>query len=137
MPRSVIPFPAGDGADRRVDPDLHAATVVACTRAAAVCAITANGSLDDPNVADLRSMIRAAFDCGDICSVLASVLARRPDHVSPTTKSVLETAVRACRACARACDLLTGPDDAGHICARECRRCEAACLALLVAAAAA
>lgn len=136
MSRSVIPFPGGDGTPR-VDPGLHAATVVACTRAAAVCAVSANGFLDDPDVAELRGMIRAALDCADICSALASVLSRNPSRVSSTTRSLLRAAIRACGVCIRECNLVSESVQHGHICARQCRRCEAACLALLEAAAAA
>ena len=106
-----------------------------CIRAAAECALVctacADACLSEPTVARLTDCIRLNLECGEICRLVARLLARPGRQDRESLERALDACSRACRACAEVCRR----HDHEHcrICADTCAACAEACEAMVPA----
>ena len=112
------------GVDRRK----LAECIEACLACAQTCTACADACLSEDMVAEMRRCIRLNLDCADVCAATGRVLTRRAE----TDPALVRSLVEACRAaCADECEKHAGMHEHCRVCAEACRRCEAACAALL------
>jgi hypothetical protein len=71
--------------------------------------------------------------CADICAATGNILTRQTATNTAIIRPVLLACRAACAACADECEQHSGMHEHCRICAEACRRCEAACAALLSA----
>jgi len=91
----------------------------------------ADAWLAEDMVVELVHCIRTDLDCADTCAAMGMVLSRQAGSDASITKTLLEACRVACRVCASECESHASMHEHCRICADACRRCEAACAALL------
>lgn len=120
--------PQGAGS---IDKERLAEGIAACLECAQTCTVCADACLGEDMVADLSACIRTDLDCADICATTGNILSRQTGRNTGVTRSVLQACRTACAVCAEECESHAGMHEHCRICAEACRRCEAACAALL------
>lgn len=109
----------------------------ACFECAAICTLCADACLSEKeHLMHLQRCIRLNSGCAAVCIATGQLLA----HPSETDRALLQAQLQACltlcRACEEECHQHATDMKMRHcaICAESCRRCAAACEALLQAA---
>jgi hypothetical protein len=105
--------------------------IEACFDCAQVCTACADACLAEEMVADLVHCIRTDLDCAAICATTGTILSRQTGSDASVTEVLLEACRIACRVCGNDCASHADMHEHCRICAETCRRCEAACAALL------
>ncbi|MET3922543.1 four-helix bundle copper-binding protein [Arthrobacter sp. UYEF20] len=121
--------PAAAGKDKLAE------CIAACLECAQACTACADACLAEDVIAELTVCIRTDLDCSDVCAATGHILSRQTGTNAGITGPVLEACRAACAACAEECGRHAGMHEHCRICAEACRRCEAACAALLTASA--
>ena len=114
-----------------VDQQALAECIAACFECAQTCTACADACLAEDMVAELTECIRKNLDCADVCAATGRVLTRRAETDPALVRSLVEAGRAACAACADECEKHAGMHEHCRVCAEACRRCEAACAALL------
>jgi hypothetical protein len=114
-----------------IDQAALAACIDACFECAQTCTACADACLAEDMVADLTKCIRTNLDCADICATTGNVLSRHTGYDANLTRTIVEACLTACKACGDECAQHADMHEHCKICADACRRCEAACTALL------
>ena len=112
----------------------HLDALLTSLRQCLACIMSCNGCGDACLHEDASKMIdciRTCFDCAQVCSATAALLARLGSHAP----SLLRAQVQACRDACRICGDECSKHDSEHCkaCAECCRSCMEACEALLEA----
>jgi len=110
------------------------ACIEACFECAQVCTSCADACLGEgDHLAHLVRCIRLNLDCADVCGATGRILSRLTEPTSSVLRSQLEACQAACRACGDECEMHARDMNMKHcaVCMESCRRCEAACQALL------
>ncbi|WP_334173160.1 four-helix bundle copper-binding protein [Sinomonas sp.] len=76
---------------------------LACTQA---CISGADSCLEEPTVAELRSVIRRQQDCASICTAAVQVLSRLGSDFGRMPDSIVRVMSEACEQCGEACGAL-------------------------------
>jgi Domain of Unknown Function (DUF326) len=105
--------------------------IEACFDCAQVCTACADACLAEDMVSELVHCIRTDLDCADMCATTGTILSRRTGSDASLTEALLEACRVACRVCGNDCASHADMHEHCRICAEACRRCEAACAALL------
>jgi hypothetical protein len=105
--------------------------IAACAECIQICAACADACLAEADPAMMVPCIRLDLDCADICGVTGRVLVRQTATTPEVVRAQLQACLVACRACADECSKHAGHHEHCGVCAETCRRCEAACQALL------
>jgi hypothetical protein len=105
--------------------------IEACFECAQVCTACADACLAEDMVSELVHCIRTDLDCAEICATTGTILSRRTGSDAGVTETLLEACRVACRVCGNDCASHADMHEHCGICAEACRRCEAACAALL------
>lgn len=114
-----------------VDLEALARCLEACFVCAATCTSCADACLGEDDVPELVRCVRLNLDCADVCDATGRVLSRQTAADAALIRSVLDSCIVACRACAEECERHAEHHDHCRVCAEECRRCEHACDDLL------
>ncbi|MCX2970792.1 MULTISPECIES: four-helix bundle copper-binding protein [Streptomyces] len=101
-----------------------------CFACVEACTASADASLCEEEVTELRKCIRVTLDCADVCDATGRVLSRNTGYDAHVTRAVLESCATVCDAAADECERHTGHDHV-QLCAAACRRCATACRELL------
>lgn len=105
----------------------------ACFDCAHACMSCADACLAEDDVGSLRRCIQTNWNCADICSVTARVLARQTEANLGLLISQVKCCRQASQTCAKECE--NHRDDYRHcaLCADTCNTCDQACRELLKA----
>lgn len=91
------------------------------------CAVTCVACADAclAEAMDMRQCVRTCLDCADICDATMKLAMRRTGSNNAVLRSMLQTCIDTCEACAAECE----QHDHKHcqICAAACRQCAADC----------
>jgi len=101
--------------------------IEACYDCAQTCTACADACLGETAIKPLLQCIRLNLDCAEICEVTGSIATRRTETNDAVIRSVLETCIVACRACADECRLHASHHEHCRICAEVCLACMQAC----------
>ena len=102
-----------------------------CLDCGASCTACADASLSEGDVQDLIRVIRVCLDCADVCDATARIAVRQSSPDMGLIRAAVEACATACVACAEECDRHAAHHEHCRICAEVCRRCKAACDAVL------
>lgn len=116
-----------------LDLELLAACIDACAACATACSACAAACLSEDGVAELTTCIGTDLDCSEVCTATLDTLTRHAVDRVDVTRLAVELCQAACGTCADECARHGEMHEHCRICAEECRRCEAACAALLEA----
>lgn len=109
------------------------AFIEACLDCAQSCTARADACVGEADPPPLVRCIRTCLDCADLCAATGRVLSRRTDIDPALARAVLQASARACQTCGEECCRHADHHEHCRVCAEACRRCEAACAALLSA----
>ncbi|MBV2364444.1 four-helix bundle copper-binding protein [Streptomonospora nanhaiensis] len=132
MPTQTEEFLRTHPRDVGGDVDLVKTAVERLAACAQACTACADACLGEPRVAELAACIRLDLDCAQVCEATESVLTRRTEPNRALQRSLVETCVLYCEACARECERHAAHHRHCRLCAETCRMCEDACRQLLV-----
>ena len=102
-----------------------------CYNCAQTCTSCADASLAEPDILELKQVIRLCLDCADICTPTGSMASRRTGSNVVTLRAVIEACEMACRVSADECEKHAHHHEHCRICADACLRCADACTAAL------
>ena len=94
----------------------------ALNKCAAECNHCGAACLDEQDVKMLTACIKLNKDCADICSLIASFVARGSDHA----RHVLKECAEICGACSEECGKHAHMEHC-KVCSEVCRECAEAC----------
>lgn len=114
-----------------VDAQLVADAIDAANDCAVVCSACASACLSEESAAEMATCVRDDLDCADLCGVVVRHLARLNASDKQLTLSILAACIAACVQCADSCASHADHHEHCKLCADACRRCEAACQALV------
>ena len=119
------PWPA------QIDRDVLARCIDECLACQQSCTACADADLAEDEVTDLRRCIRLCLDCADICDATGRLLGRQTEYVAETARAQVASCWELCALCAVECERHAEHHEHCRICGEVCRRCEAACSAVL------
>jgi hypothetical protein len=119
------PWPA------QIDRDMLARCIDECLACLQSCTACADADLAEDDVADLRRCIRLCLDCADVCDATGRLLSRQTEYVAETARAQVASCWELCALCAVECERHAEHHEHCRICGEVCRRCEAACSAVL------
>jgi hypothetical protein len=102
-----------------------------CLDCGASCTACADASLSESDVQEMIRVIRLCLDCADTCDATARIAVRQTSPDLGLLRAAIEACATACVACAEECDLHAAHHEHCRLCAEVCRRCKAACDAVL------
>ena|SRR5215472_4311481 len=102
-----------------------------CLDCAASCTACVDASVSEPDVPDLRRVIRLCSDCADTCDATRRLVTRQSETDLGLLAAVLEACSTACNDSAEECRRHAAHHEHCRICAEVCRACKAACDDLL------
>jgi hypothetical protein len=109
--------------------DLHIliACIDECLACAQSCTSCADACVSEKDVEQLRQCIRLNLDCADVCSMTASLAARRTGSNDGVLLAGLELCATACEVCYEECKRYGERHEHCLVCAESCRTCADAC----------
>ena len=116
-----------------VDRPALIACIEACLDCSTSCVACADADLAEPDVQELIRCIRLCLDCADTCDATWRVATRQTETDVPTLRAQVEACSLACLASAEECERHAAHHEHCRVCAEVCRRCKAACDALIAA----
>jgi Domain of Unknown Function (DUF326) len=119
------PWPA------QIDREVLARCIDECLACQQSCTACADADLAEDDVADLRRCIRLCLDCADVCDATGRLLSRQTEYVAETARAQVASCWELCALCAVECERHAEHHEHCRICGQVCRRCEAACSAVL------
>ena len=125
-------YPADLGA---VDRDALIHCIEECVSCAQACTACADAYLSesDDQLPILRTCIRSAENCADLCNATARMLSRHTGYDADVTRTVLQACIIVCRSCGDECASHASQHEHCRACAEACRSCEQTCQALIEA----
>lgn len=101
--------------------------LVLAARHAMLCSLFCTSCADacSAHDMDMSQCIRTCMDCADICAATARLAVRRTGQNIALLRTMLETCIAACEACAAECE--KHDHDHCRLCATMCRECAEDC----------
>ncbi|MHA3773032.1 four-helix bundle copper-binding protein [Verrucomicrobiota bacterium sgz303538] len=113
------------------DHDKAIECITACYSCHETCNVCADACLSEQDVAHQVHCIRTNTDCADVCLATAKVISRLTSTNKKLAGDLLRACITACEICGAECSKHAEKMKHCAICAEACRRCVAACQALL------
>jgi len=115
----------------KVDREALALCIAECYDCACSCTICVDADLAEKQVADMRRCVRLCLDCADVCIATGRMVSRQTEYEPEAARVQVESCRQSCATCAEECGRHAQHHEHCTLCAETCRRCEAACDALL------
>ena len=107
--------------------------ITACLDCSLACTACSDACMAESDIAALVKCMRTDLDCADMCDATVKVLTRQTAYDLLVIRSVVDACLTTIIACAEECERHAAHHKHCEICAKVCRKAEAACRDLLAA----